>query len=296
MKRFKTNTFNQIFGKAGGQSISNMGAFQNIFQPNLLQQTPIETTAPEDYLKLSDKDKASIKSTIENCSYTFQRQLLAKSQFNVGDILLRRYVYNYDEDEKSNDIEKYDGSNMYMRYIVVHVCPETTFPFVKAFDEDGNLESHIEMAFDDSASPEEHYIYEVDPLYIDATLLDHKFDIQELFKEQVEHKKNVIASREQLAFKPNDLKELRDWADKNVKKGQTIYYHHKANFDNDYGVTAFKVKDMTKTPIRKDLTKITNKWGFSLDFNNGQWMLEHVWYTVKPQKFDESHSFNQDED
>ena len=168
------------------------------------------------------------KRQLENIKYELDSdifkliKLVNNSKFNLGDILIRRYRDDYDED--ANEWSLYDGSNMKKRFKVTHIDEDTGVAFAQEYNRDGKLLDQMICTIDSDVMDDYGYSYTLDPLYVDATILQHEFHIQDLFDEDKKRSEEILANKKKLIMKFKN-NELRDFF-LNLKPGDEIYFQH----------------------------------------------------------------------
>lgn len=211
--------------------------------------------------KLTQKELESIQKHIDSPQFIYYKKMM-ESKFSLGDVLIKRML---DNDNGEDTLATYDDedSNFPVRFLVVHVDQTTGLSFVKMYDGDGELEDEILPTYDPNEYDGEYLeYYEVDPAYVNATIVGEEFNIKELFDQEAQRKQRHIDFRKSNSFQFDELGNLHDFLE-SLPKGQKLWMQNrdsdKENWDwddiSDYwsieGETIVSVEPIKRTVFKK---------------------------------------------
>jgi hypothetical protein len=207
-------------------------------------------------IKLTNKDKQNIAKELNSIEFRY-RSLIKNVSFNVGDILVQRTM-EFDADAQnieSDSVTLYENSIIPKRFLVIYADSNTGTFLAKPFDLKGKPETDLISLNDvDNAAWSELIYYQVDPIAIDSILLGEEYDLASVFAKESVRRANIIEMKRKSSVVFNNLKAVNKFI-KNLKLGQTIYYHRNtiSDFNSDY-VTEFEFRKIRKVR-RKEFAK-----------------------------------------
>lgn len=208
----------------------------------------------------STRDLAEIKDKMNNSDY-IGLSFMMKQKFSVGDILIKKAIRV--EDDGSSGVTEivryYENSLLPQRYLVIYIDPATDIAFVKSILENGKLEKEVEATIDtDNCGYNEYMVYQVDPDFVDSTILGGEFDVSLILKEEKDRKDRLMKMNKTSSKSFSDVKSINKFIE-TMKPGDVLYYHE--NSKEGFGSGWYK-QVVIKKPRKMNMFafKETARW------------------------------------
>ena len=174
--------------------------------------------------KLTTEDTEAIRDHRNEDLFTIWFNDIKTKVFNLGDVLI---CYKLERDwnvyKPVRTLETYPDSKVAVRYLVIHI-DDLGAPWVKEITLEGKVDNKNDplCLWSNEGYGDEFDMYEVDPVSVDAALLDQVYDIKSSLQEENRRRKDIAAINEKFGIRINNFKEANAFI-KTLEKGQTIY-------------------------------------------------------------------------
>lgn len=183
---------------------------------------------------------------------------IRNTTFSAGDILIKHSREPNDDGKPTIYHEKYDNSTTSVRYKVVHV-DDDNIPYIQQISLEGKLDGEPFIAFElgdvydgDEFECGSITTYEVDPLFVEATIMGQEFDIVGFLKEVNARLKLIEKTNKKNAILGNNLLSVNEFFSK-IKKGDTFFFQDRGGGGNGLTSSADQrqIKSIRKLQIDK---------------------------------------------